>query len=76
MLTGEIGRAGYFLRARRARHEGEIVDRGIFVGFKDQKNAAAWGWLEEFERYDIGTVGGGSSFKGINTAVDEEKHKQ
>lgn len=32
--------------------------------------------LEEFERYDIGTVGGGSSFKGINTAADEEKHKQ
>lgn len=77
MLTGGIGKAGYFLRVRRAKHEGEIVNRGVSsLGFKDQKNDAGWGWLEEFERYDIGTVGGGSSFKGINTAVDEEKHKQ
>lgn len=51
------------------------MNRGI-LGFKDEKNGAGWGWLEEFERYDTGIVDGGSSFKGINTAVDEEKHKQ
>lgn len=77
MLTGEIGRAGHFLREARQKREGEIVNREYpRLGFKDEKNDVGWGWLEEFERYDTGTADGGSGFKGINTAVDEEKHKQ
>lgn len=76
-VNGRNRKSGLLPPRTKCQTRGRDRESGVSsLGFKDQKNDAGWGWLEEFERYDIGTVGGGSGFKGINTAVDEEKHKQ
>lgn len=77
-VNGRNRRSGLLSPRTKCQARGRDRESGVSsLGFKDQKNDAGWGRLEEFERYDIGTVvGGGSGFKGINTAVDEEKHKQ